>query len=86
MLTLYPGKSLLKNIGADGGGTHTGKTKKFDVVLNLHHSGKFAEDPGEIPSPEGYLAIGKFYLSLKSYNPLKRIIFFLKSKNMIPRR
>ena len=32
-LTLYPGRSLVKNIGADGSGTHTGVTDVFDVRL-----------------------------------------------------
>ncbi len=32
-LTLYPGISLVKNIGFDGSGTHTGKSKIFDVRL-----------------------------------------------------
>jgi hypothetical protein len=30
-LTLYPGKSLVHHIGADGGGTHTKSTKIFNV-------------------------------------------------------
>ncbi len=83
-LTLYPGMSLVHHLGSDGGGTNTGKTKKLDVVLNMNPVNLQKID--EIPSPEGYLAIGKFYLSFKAYNPIKRIIFFLKSKNMIPRR
>ena len=32
-LTLYPGRSLVENIGADGSGTHTGATDVFDVRL-----------------------------------------------------
>ena len=32
-LTLYPGKSFVQNIGLDNSGTHTGKTKHFDVDL-----------------------------------------------------
>lgn len=33
-LTLYPGKSLLKNIGIDGSGTHCGDSESFDVEMN----------------------------------------------------
>jgi len=32
-LTLYPGRSLLNNIGADGAGTHTKKTKIYKTPL-----------------------------------------------------
>lgn len=83
-LTLYPGISLVHHLGSDGGGTNTGKTKKLDVALNM--SPVNLQKIDETPSAEAYLAIGKFYLSFKAYNPIKRIIFFLKSKNMIPRR
>lgn len=32
-LTLYPGKSLVQNIGVDGSGTHSGRNDKWDVQL-----------------------------------------------------
>jgi len=32
-LTLYPGVSLVKNIGTDASGTHVGETKAFEVEL-----------------------------------------------------
>lgn len=32
MVTLYPGCSLVSNIGIDGSGTHSGKTNQFDVI------------------------------------------------------
>lgn len=36
MLTLYPGRSLVQNIGADGSGTHmTSKTTIFDTKLSM---------------------------------------------------
>jgi len=34
MYTLYPGRSMMKMIGADGLGTHGAMTDRFDVVLN----------------------------------------------------
>jgi hypothetical protein len=33
LLTLYPGRTLVRNIGNDGSGTHTGITEKFDTDL-----------------------------------------------------
>ena len=33
-LTLYPGKSLVKNIGVDGTGTHSEKANYFDISLS----------------------------------------------------
>lgn len=33
-LTLYPGKSLVQNIGFDNSGTHTGKNNYFNVEVN----------------------------------------------------
>ena len=32
--TLYPGRSLVRNIGADNSGTHTGKTFVFDTMVS----------------------------------------------------
>jgi hypothetical protein len=34
-LTLYPGRSLVRNIGNDGSGTHAGATDRFDGELAL---------------------------------------------------
>jgi hypothetical protein len=34
MLTLYPGKSLVRNIGLDDSGTHSATTSIFDVKLS----------------------------------------------------
>ena len=33
-LTLYPGKSLVQNIGTDGAGTHIGKTTLYEVGIS----------------------------------------------------
>jgi hypothetical protein len=33
MLTLYPGKSLVNNIGVDGSGTHCSATEDFSQML-----------------------------------------------------
>lgn len=34
MLTLYPGKSFVENIGNDGSGTHSEETKVFSAITN----------------------------------------------------
>ncbi|MEO8005026.1 MAG: glycosyltransferase [Betaproteobacteria bacterium] len=33
-LTLYPGRSLVRNFGFDDSGTHSGETGEFDVILS----------------------------------------------------
>lgn len=84
MLTLYPGKSLVHHMGADGAGTNTKKTRKLDVTISTEpvKVGHIQERQSE----EAWEAIGKFYLSFKAYNPFKRIKFGLRSKNLIPPR
>lgn len=32
MMTVYPKKSLVENMGCDGSGTHSGNSKKFDTI------------------------------------------------------
>lgn len=84
MLTLYPGRSLVHHMGADGAGTNTKKTRKLDVSISTEpvKVGNIEERQ----SPEAWEAIGKFYLSFKAYNPFKRLKFGLRSKNLIPPR
>ena len=43
MLTLYPGKSLVLNIGFDGSGLHSGKSKMFDSKINTAKTINFPE-------------------------------------------
>ncbi len=83
-LTLYPGRSLVHHMGADGAGTNTSKTKKLDVDISMEAIK--VEKIEEIQSPQAWDAIGKFYLSFKAYHPFKRIKFGLRSKNLIPPR
>lgn len=84
MFTLYPGKSLLRNIGADGGGTHTKNTRIFNVN-DFEPLPELVKIPVEA-NRSAQKAFSNFYLRNKRLNPFVRIIFFLKSKNMIPRR
>lgn len=57
MLTLYPGQSLVNNIGHDASGTHCGVNQAYDVVL--------ATEPVRVvtavkPDPEAYQAFVDF--------------------------
>lgn len=63
-LTLYPGQSLVKNIGHDASGTHCGQNTYFDVVL--------AESPLSVqtdivPDEEAYLAFANFFRNLNRH-------------------
>jgi hypothetical protein len=75
MLTLYPGRSLVQNIGFDGSGTHTkGGGKIFDVSLN---SEKIELKP--ISARESLIGRNAFVTYFKSNQPG----FFRKLKNRI---
>ena len=57
-LTLYPGRSLVHNIGNDASGTHCGATSRMDTLPS--------ESPIDLaniavePSPEGWQAVERF--------------------------
>lgn len=80
-LTLYPGHSLVRNIGFDESGTHCGANENFDVVLANHPVSM--KRIALIESVEGTRAFRHFFLSLKSgfFKRLKRSI--LKRLNRI---
>ena len=59
MLTLYPGRSLVQNIGNDQSGTHAGRYKIFDVPIQ-----KLPVQVLDVevkPSAEGYDAFVDFF-------------------------
>jgi hypothetical protein len=63
-LTLYPGRSLVKNIGTDASGTHCDMTALYDTQIS--------RDPVEImdiPIEENTLARGEFERYLKKTKP-----------------
>jgi hypothetical protein len=65
-LTLYPGRSLVHNIGNDSSGTHCGVVDQFDTVLS-----KTTIDIGCVdvqPSPEGRRAFEAFLRKSRSGN------------------
>jgi hypothetical protein len=62
-LTLYPGRSLVDNIGNDGSGTHNGSTNMFDVSLALKPI--LIKDIPLLESKIGYRAFSRYF---KSHN------------------
>ena len=75
-LTLYPGRSLVHNIGHDSSGNHCGETSKYDTVIS--------EAPIDIsnvvvePSQQALLAFEEFYRREQTaYKRLIRSIFSL---------
>ena len=77
MLTLYPGRSLVKNIGIDGSGRHGGVVNIFFTELS---SMPIKVNRIEIKeSHESLLIIKSFYKSLK----VKNILILIRIKNFI---
>jgi hypothetical protein len=76
-LTLYPGRSLLNNIGTNGGGTHTKSTRFYETSLT--------DKPIKIEKipirecKEAQKAIEKFFISIKP-NFIKRYFKIIKHK------
>jgi len=66
---VFPTKSRLENIGADGSGIHTDRTKKYDVLLNEDET-KLILTEEIILNDEIILNFQKFF----SQNKLKKII------------
>jgi hypothetical protein len=58
-LTLYPGRSLVHNIGNDNSGTHCGESADFDV--NLSNSPINLNNVISVPSQEGRQALETFF-------------------------
>jgi len=68
-LTLYPGQSLVSNIGHDGSGTHCEANNSHDVLL--------ASSPLNVrtpiqPDPEAYFAFADFLRKLYSGTPARK--------------
>ncbi|MDO7744736.1 MAG: glycosyltransferase family 2 protein [Pedobacter sp.] len=73
-LTLYPGSSLVKNIGHDASGSHCGVSNLYDVIL----SGTAIDiKTAIVPDKEAYLAFANFFSNAS--NPA------VKKKNWVSR-
>ncbi len=69
-LTLYPGKSLIRNLGNDASGTHSEKTDLFDPFL----ANQMPEFPDQIqPSAEAYSAFAKFFKETRRTAILRKL-------------
>lgn len=62
-LTLYPGRSLVQNIGNDGSGIHSGSSTEYDVALTTSPV-KVSVIPVEVSKP-GRAAFVHFFRSTK---------------------
>ncbi|QDC47511.1 glycosyltransferase family 2 protein [Candidatus Methylopumilus universalis] len=69
-LTLYPGRSLVNNIGNDGSGRHCGESNKYDSDLSMKQV-KFDDIKIE-HSQEAFHAFEKFFISAKT-SPLIKL-------------
>ncbi len=77
-LTLYPGTSLVKNIGFDGSGTHTGRSKIFDVKLAKHPVKvvKIKEEEDAVSRSK----LKEFFKSEYKYDAFSQILRSIKNK------
>lgn len=62
--TLYPGHSLIHNIGIDGSGTHSGTSSSFDINLK-HHEIK-VEKLNAAENKEAKKIVAEYFASLNS--------------------
>ncbi|MBC8984548.1 glycosyltransferase family 2 protein [Pedobacter sp. N36a] len=72
-LTLYPGQSMVANIGHDATGVHCGHSTNFDVVLA---QSPISVETETVPDPEAFLAFSDFLkkLSADQTQPAKGIL------------
>lgn len=86
-LTLYPGQSLVKNIGHDASGTHCGHSNNYDVTLSLS---PLSVETEVIADQDAYHAFADFMRSLpfNSHTRPKGIAsrLFKKLKTSVSRR
>lgn len=75
-LTLYPGRSLVRNIGNDDSGTHSRKTNKFDVELSSEPVDVFGAQVKLEDNPRAILEFSRYFRALKS--PLDNLKAFVK--------
>jgi hypothetical protein len=74
-LTLYPGRSLVDNIGNDSSGTHCGSTANYDAILSGSPINLMSLEVKQ--SEEGFIAFEHFFRHAKT-NVLLKIARLLK--------
>jgi hypothetical protein len=77
MVTLYPGKSLVKNIGTDEG-THFKKTKKISPYFVKTTRFIKVEKINTIPHAEAFIKFQKFFKDIQPHLPKKLFILLRK--------
>ncbi|RAJ29529.1 glycosyltransferase family 2 protein [Pedobacter cryoconitis] len=84
-LTLYPGQSLVRNIGHDASGTHCGQSNSYDVTLS---DSAIMVETEIIADPQAYLAFADFMRNLNQPARRKNIAsrLFKQLKTSIGRR
>ena len=71
-LCLYPGRSLVQNIGMDGSGVHCGRSTDFEVELSDQDSWRF---PDRIEaSAKAYESIRSFLLGLRGEKKQRTLV------------
>lgn len=73
-LTLYPGRSLVYNIGNDNSGRHCGESDQFDIVLSKT---PINIDQIKVESSQEALQAFEVFLKKSTKSVLKRVIFRL---------
>lgn len=69
-LTLYPGQSLIRNLGNDDSGTHSEKTDLFDPYL----ASRLPEFPSEVKESElAYKSFAKFFSQTRKKAILRKL-------------
>ncbi|HET9607071.1 MAG TPA: glycosyltransferase [Nitrospira sp.] len=71
-LCLYPGQSLVQNIGMDGTGMHCGRSSHFEVDLSDLQTWKFPDRIEE--SLQAFEAICEFLVGLRGQKPTGAIV------------
>ena len=79
MMTLYPGKSLVHNIGLDSSGTHCSDTDIYNTAVNMNRVAE-VETSVEV-SQHAREAFKRFFKGSQSKNP--DLTIFQKLKNII---
>lgn len=74
MYCLYPGTSLVQNIGTDGSGTHSGNSKTWEVVLTDKEIAVKKIEAEQ--NAKGYSAFKTYFKSMQPSN-------YVKTKNII---
>lgn len=77
MLTLYPGRSLVNNIGHDDTGTHSGMTNKYESILSVEPIE--IEDIKVEVSKTAYSSFSKFMKKNEDYKNILNLKYKLKS-------